>query len=50
MGYLAELDNYRITREGKAGKGLADFTFEPGNRSLIPIILELKVNHPVKMP
>ena len=45
MGYLAALDNYRITREDKAGKGYADFTFEPRNRSFIPIILELKYNH-----
>ena len=44
MGYLAALDNYRITREDKAGKGYADFTFEPRNRSFIPIILELKYN------
>ena len=48
MGYLAALDNYRITREDKAGKGYADFTFEPRNRSFIPIILELKYNHSVK--
>ena len=48
MGYLAALDNYRIIREDKAGKGYADFTFEPRNRSFIPIILELKYNHSVK--
>ena len=48
MGYLAALDNYRITREDKAGKEYADFTFEPRNRSFIPIILELKYNHSVK--
>ena len=29
MGYLSALDDYRITREEKAGKGYADFTFEP---------------------
>ncbi len=48
MGYLAALDDYRITREDKAGKGYADFTFEPGNRSFVPIILELKYDHSVK--
>ena len=48
MGYLAALDDYRITREDKAGKGYADFTFEPRNRCFIPIILELKYNHSVK--
>ena len=48
MGYLAALDDYRITREDKAGKGFADFTFEPRNRSFLPIILELKYNHSVK--
>ena len=48
MGYLAALDDYRITREDKAGKGTADFTFEPRNGSLIPIILELKINHSAK--
>ena len=48
MGYLAALDDYRITREDKAGKGTADFTFEPRNGSYIPIILELKINHSAK--
>lgn len=48
MGYLAAMDDYRITREDKAGKGYADFTFEPRNRSFVPIILELKFNHSVK--
>ena len=48
MGYLAALDDYRITREDKAGKGFADFTFEPRNSRHMPIILELKYNHSVK--
>ena len=48
MGYLAALDDYLITREDKAGKGFADFTFEPRNRNFVPIILELKYNHSVK--
>ena len=48
MGYLASLDDYLITRKDKAGKGFADFTFEPRNRNFVPIILELKYNHSVK--
>ena len=44
MGYLAALDKYRVVREDKAGKGYADFTFEPRNRRDVPIILELKYN------
>ena len=44
MGYLAALDKYRVVREDKAGKGYADFTFEPRTRRDIPIILELKYN------
>ena len=44
MGYLASLDDYLITRKDKAGKGFADFTFEPRNRNFVPIILELKYN------
>ena len=48
VGYLAALDNYRVTREDKAGKGYADFTFEPRNKSFVPIILELKYNRSVK--
>ncbi|MBQ1491600.1 MAG: AAA family ATPase [Blautia sp.] len=47
MGYLAALDTYRITREDKAGKGYADFTFEPRIQGPVPIILELKYNHSV---
>lgn len=47
IGYLAAMDDYRITREDKAGKGYADFTFTPRNRSLVPIILELKYNRSV---
>lgn len=47
IGYLAALDDYRINREDKAGKGYADFTFEPRNRKAVPIILELKVNRSV---
>lgn len=48
IGYLAALDDYRITREDKAGKGYADFTFEPKMHREIPIILELKYNRSVK--
>ena len=48
MGYLAALDDYHITREDRAGKGYADFTFEPRKKGLIPIILELKYNHSVR--
>ncbi len=48
IGYLAALDDYKITREDKAGKGYADFTFEPRNNCFLPIILELKYNHSVK--
>lgn len=44
MGYLAALDKYRVVREDKAGKGYADFTFEPGNRGDVPIILEFAYN------
>ena len=47
IGYLAALDDYRINREDKAGKGYADFTFEPRNRKAVPIILELKYNRSV---
>ncbi len=47
IGYLAALDYYRITQEDKSGKGYADFTFEPGNRKQVPIILELKYNRSV---
>lgn len=46
MGYLAAVDDYRITRE-EAGKGYADFTFEPRKKSGLPMILELTVNHSV---
>lgn len=45
IAYLAALDQYRITREDKAGKGYVDFLFDPLDRSDIPIILELKYNH-----
>ena len=45
VGYLAALDKYRITRESKAGKGYADFLFEPLKKSDTAIILELKYNH-----
>lgn len=48
MGYLAALDDYRISREDRAGKGYADFTFEPRKRNGLPIILELKYNRSVK--
>ena len=48
MGYLAAVDDYRIKREDKAGKGYADFTFEPKVKSGVPIILELKYNRSVK--
>ena len=48
MGYLAALDDYRIAREDKAGKGYADFTFEPRNIGALPMILELKYNHSVR--
>ncbi len=44
IGYLAAIDGYRITREDKAGKGYADFTFEPRKKGGLPIILELKRN------
>lgn len=45
MGYISALDRYKITREGKAGKGYADFIFEPFDKSDTAIILELKYNH-----
>lgn len=45
VGYLAALDNYRIMRESKAGKGYADFVFEPFRKTDTAIILELKYNH-----
>ena len=48
MGYLAALDDYRITREDTAGNGEADFTFEPKMHREMPIILELKYNRSVK--
>lgn len=47
MGYLAAMDDYRITREDKSGKGYADFTFEPKRKDGVPIILELKYNRSV---
>ncbi|MBR2214688.1 MAG: AAA family ATPase [Selenomonadaceae bacterium] len=45
VGYLAALGRYRLTREDKAGKGYADFTFTPMKRSETAIILELKYGH-----
>ena len=45
VGYFAALDTYIIKREDKAGKGYADFTFEPMRKSETAIILELKYNH-----
>ncbi len=45
VGYLAALNKYKITRESKAGKGYADFLFEPMIKSDTAIILELKYNH-----
>ena len=48
VGYLAALDDYRITREEKAGKGFVDFLFEPVRRDGLPIILELKYNRSAK--
>ena len=48
MGYLAAVDDYKIQREDKAGRGYAEFTFEPRNQNLVPIILELKYNHSPK--
>ena len=45
VGYLAALDKYRITREAKAGKGYADFLFEPLRKTDTAIILELKYGH-----
>ena len=48
MGYLAALDDYHITREDKAGKGFADFTFEPKVKGKLPIVLELKYNRSAK--
>ena len=48
MGYLAAVDDYQIKREDKAGKGFADFTFEPRDRSHLPMIIELKYNRSAK--
>ena len=44
VGYLSALDEYRITREDKAGKGYVDFLFEPMKKSGTAMILELKYN------
>ena len=48
VGYLAALDRYKISREDKAGKGYADFVFEPIKHGDMPMILELKYNHSAK--
>ncbi|MBR2214123.1 MAG: AAA family ATPase [Selenomonadaceae bacterium] len=48
VGYLAALDKYRLKREDKAGKGYADFTFEPMHKTETAIILELKYNRSAK--
>ena len=48
IGYLAALDDYKVSREDRAGKGFADFTFEPRRSVGLPIILELKYNRSVR--
>lgn len=43
--YLSARDKYKIEREDKAGKGVADFIFYPRAPGCSGIILELKADH-----
>ena len=43
--YLSAIDEYRVERGDKEGRGFVDFIFYPKRNDIAGIILELKINH-----